>query len=311
MQKEFAPYFWLKNKHIQTVLPYFLGRFLYPKYALEKVEANQNEWLVCNTIFNKNPQIAFIVHGLEGSANSHYIKRIAIELSKKNIDVCAINLRGCGGHANLNFADYHSGKTDDLDIIINHFLSKNLHKSASIIGYSLGANLALKYVGEKSHALHPKIVKCVAISAPFYLADSANCLDKKENDFYKKRFLKSLISKVLAKKNKYPFFDYTKAANITSIRDFDTWYTAPTFGYANAQEYYTKNSADQFLETIKIETLIIASKDDPFLDVGCFVIPENPKVKTLYTSNGGHVGFLHRFGSSFFWLDAQILNFLK
>ncbi len=308
---DFNPFYLLKNKHIQTILPYFLGFFYNPIYKKIRINVAENESLVCDTIINQQAKMVILVHGLEGSSNSHYIKRMASKLEKNNFDVCAINLRGCGGHPNHSFEAYHSGKTDDLHKIILYFSKTYNYQSISLVGYSLGGNLVLKYIGENRLNIPNKIKKCIAISAPIHLLSAAQKIDCRENIFYKKRFLKSLINKVLIKKSAYPNFDYSYSKNIQSIIAFDHWYTAPAFGFKDSWDYYTQNSALQYFENITIPTLLIAAKDDPFLDKPCFYESNNKNIKSIYTNLGGHVGFLSNKIKSFFWLDTQILNFLK
>ncbi|TAG59615.1 MAG: alpha/beta fold hydrolase, partial [Cytophagales bacterium] len=287
----FSPYFLLKNKHIQTILPVILGKFIPINYNRIRLPLPDLDFIDCDTILGNNSKIIFLIHGLEGNFKAHFIKRLAKKLSKLNCDICAINLRGCSGENNLTFKSYHSGKTDDIDFVINYFLSNKSYESASLVGYSLGANLVLKYIGEKPCEINPIIKKCVAISAPLDLLACSNQLNKNENKFYQNRFLKSLINKVLAKKNKFPNFDYKNHKYIKSLLQFDNWFTAPTFGYESAEDYYKKNSAIHFMESIKTETLLISSKDDPFLDKNCFYDFSNKAISVIYTENGGHVGF--------------------
>lgn len=235
----FNPFFAFKNPHFQTILPKIVD-FDSINYNRIRLATVDNDFLDIDTILSNHNTAIILIHGLEGSSQSHYIKRIAKKIKSEN-DIFVLNLRGCSGVDNTNLYAYHSGKTEDLATLITYISIYYAYNSLAIIGYSLGANLALKYIGEQANSLPKIIKKCISVSAPIDLNLSADIIDSKKNTFYKRRFLKALLSKVNRKKSKFAsHFDFVNSKNITSIRDFDDWYTAKVNGYENATDYYKK-----------------------------------------------------------------------
>lgn len=240
--------------------------------------------------------VVVLIHGLEGSSKSGYIQGMAKALqSLNNITVCAINLRGCSGTNNLKLQSYHSGKTDDLHAVVTYL--KNTFKQVSVVGFSLGGNLALKYAAEFPKSLH----KVAAISAPIHLASSCHLIDKKwYNHLYKTRFLKQLKQKVWQKARQFPELGLSKK-QIFSCRflyDIDNIYTAPAHGFTNATDYYEQCSALYTLNKISCKVLIINPLDDPFLSKQCYpfdIISLKNNLKLLTPKYGGHVGFTEKF----------------
>lgn len=307
---DFNPFFLIKNAHIQTIVP-VLFDFLTVKYKRIKIDTPDNDFLDVDTLISTKQSAIILIHGLEGSSSSHYIKRMALK-TKNTHDVFVLNLRGCSGKDNNNLYAYHSGKTEDLNHLVTYVLTNYTYKSLVLIGYSLGANLALKYVGQQGFLIDSKIQMCMAISAPIDLSCSADRIDNQENAFYKNRFLKSLLKKVAFKRKKFPDkFDFDNAHSINSIRMFDDWFTAKVNGFANAEDYYQKNASQQFLENISIPTYLISSQDDPFLSAQILLKPNNKNITCIYPEFGGHVGFWYFSWGIKFWMDEKILSILK
>ncbi|TAF74608.1 MAG: alpha/beta fold hydrolase [Bacteroidetes bacterium] len=305
----FNPFFLFKNPHIQTIIPAIFD-FIKVNYIRFRIKTPDQDFLDIDTLISNNQNAVVLIHGLEGSSNSHYIKRIAKKTSKTH-DVFALNLSGCSGEDNQNLYAYHSGKIADLEVLINYISTNYTYKSVTIIGYSLGANLALKYLGEKSKNTPILIKKCIAISTPLDLSICADIIDNQKISFYKNRFLKSLLNKVERKKTKFNLqFDFENAHKINTIRAFDDWYTAKVNGFANAEDYYQKNSAIGFIEKITIPTFLISAKDDPFLNNSIFIKPQNQLISCIYLPFGGHVGFWSFDFGIKFWIDEKIISLI-
>jgi predicted alpha/beta-fold hydrolase len=221
-----------------------------------------------------------------------------------------MNYRGCSGEVNKTVRFYHSGATDDVDYLIN-FIEKD-YEEIILVGFSLGGNLLLKYLGDGIYNLNNKIKVATAISVPCDLESSMENLMEKRNTIYSKRFLKALKNKVLVKKDLMPDqISDEHLESIKSLKDFDDKYTAPIHGFKNACDYYNKCSCKQYLKHIKIPTLIINALDDPFLAEACFPFGEveaNKNLTLITPTHGGHVGF-----SSFsedYWTEKKVLEFV-
>ena len=210
---------------------------------------------------------------------------------------------------NLKTRFYHSGATDDLDTIVQHAVKKG-YKLISLIGFSLGGNITLKYLGE-SFASSSHIIKAVTISVPLNLDTSCIVISKKENWPYSYRFLKSLKHKVYEKARSMEMLNADKLNSIRSIRHFDEWITGPLHGFKDAADYYNKCSSIYFLPFIKTQTLIINAKNDPFLGEDCYPNEINTQfVRYLYPDHGGHVGFTLFNKKNLYWSELMALEFI-
>ncbi len=301
----YNPSFFFKNKHINTVYRTLFSN-VNVNYKRKRFETNDNDFIDVDFISKNSKELILAIHGLEGSSDSSYIKSIAQYSQKLNIDFACMNLRGCSGELNNQFSSYHSGKTEDLIFIINQL--KEQYTSIHLLGYSLGANLILKYLGETQPSCCIK--KAVAISVPLDLTSTSYQLSEKSNFIYLNRFMKSLKAKAIQKgitHNKKSFVEKIKTAS--NFIDFDNLYTAPAHGFKDAHEYWDINSSKYYVEKITTPTLIINAKDDPFFREASFpysMIKNLPQVYLERPKHGGHVGFN---SSEKNWLEKRILNF--
>lgn len=256
------------------------------------------------------------MHGLEGSSQSKYIISAIKYLNAHKIDCVALNFRGCSGEDNMHLHSYNSGKTDDLDVTINYLLEHYNYKNIILLGYSMGGNIALKYLGETS-SIASKIKGAIAISVPCDLKGSSSALAKRTNSIYMKRFLKTLKEKTLLKIKSFPKNNINKEAvlNAKTFEDFDNAVTAPLSGYKNAEDYWAKCSSKQFIPHINKPTLLINSLDDSFLSKSCYPFNEAKDHSYLNFETpkyGGHVGFnTSYFGKDLFWSENRILNYIN
>lgn len=202
---------------------------------------------------------------------------------------------------------YHSGATYDLDTVVKH--ASILYKDISLVGFSLGANLTLKYLGEKTP---PQTVKrAVAISVPLDLDSCARQLSTPRGRIYERRFLGNLLKKVSEKAQKMPeSIDLTSVKKVKTLRDFDDHFTAPLHGFEDASHYYTECSSRYFLEGIRTPTLIINALNDPLLTPECSDPQLAMGLKWVHletTSHGGHVGFATVGGT--YWSEQRAVSF--
>ncbi|MGW9684353.1 YheT family hydrolase [Flagellimonas sp. 2504JD1-5] len=239
-------------------------------------------------------KLVVLLHGLEGDAQRPYITGSAKLFNKNGFDACAVNLRGCSGEPNLLYRSYHSGATEDLKEVLHHILSTKDYSEIYLKGFSLGGNLALKYLGE-DNATPKEIKAAVAVSVPCSLKDSCDQLLSNKNVLYARRFKKHLISKL---KQKQPLFSHQISDSdikaIKTLKDFDDIYTSRAHNFKDALDYYTKCSSLQFLPNITAPSLIINAKNDSFLGTDCYPVAEAEKNKKLLLempNYGGHVGF--------------------
>ncbi|MBL4745479.1 MAG: alpha/beta fold hydrolase [Flavobacteriaceae bacterium] len=305
----------LRSGFINTVYRTFTSRSDI-RYQRKRITTTDNDFLDIDFVHQKTKTIVIILHGLEGSSQSAYIKDVVHYLASQKIAVAALNFRSCGGEDNLKLQSYHSGKTDDLATTIRYISDHFDYSNISLLGFSMGGNIVLKYVGE-TLTLNGKIQCAMAVSVPCDLTGSSIELSKKRNYIFMQRFLRSLKKKTFKKLAKHPTTSIQQKAvkNARNFLDFDGAVTAPLFGFNSAQDYWNKNSCKPFLTNIKIPTLLINALDDSFLSKSCHpfeIAKENKYFNFMPTTFGGHVGFNHPFiGSSEQWLEKKLLQFLK
>ena len=301
-----------KNGHFNTIYS-SLGRNI-NKPRLDRIRINtpDHDFIDIDWLKTGSKHLVILCHGLEGSSNSIYMSATANILSENGFDILLINQRSCSGEINLTPTIYHSGFTSDLSFIIKNHC--DLYQKIHFVGFSMGGNIMLKYVGEKSQLLDKRIRSCIAISSPIDLASSSNELGKFKNRIYEKNFLRSLKAKIKLKQEQYPQ-QYPKNSidKVNTIYKFDDLFTAPIHGFKNADDYYYKSSSSHVLKDIKIPTTIISALDDPFLGDACYPFEaalHNSNLHLIITKHGGHCGFYTK-NEKYSWLEKRILNQVK
>lgn len=289
----YSPPFLFRNGHLNTILPFLFRKNIPLVFTRQRILTPDEDFLDIDLLRLGNKRCAVLVHGLEGSSSSAYIFSLSEQLRKMGWDIAAINLRGCSGMPNMLYRAYHSGATDDLDLVLNTL--KPDYQEMAVIGFSLGGNIALKYAGEKAHGILQEIKAVIGVSVPCHLSSSSDRLEKMENILYSSRFLQSLKAKLRFKMHLFPTIMSARTyASIKTIRAFDEAYTAPSNGFASAEDYYEKCSSYHFLGSIIVPTLLINAQDDPFLSEKCFpfeLAELNPALSLYAPKFGGHVGF--------------------
>jgi uncharacterized protein len=299
---------WLFNGHMETIVPALFRKPQVLSFEKEIITTPDDDFLELFRIKNNAQSLVIISHGLEGNSFRSYMLGMA-KIFSENFDVALWNYRSCGDQLNKNRIFYHSGATYDLDTVFR-YLEKD-YENIYLIGFSLGGNLTLKYLGE-NRELSKKIKKAVAISVPLHLESSSQKISSGTNILYSKRFLKTLKNKIINKSKVFPeAYPLHHIKDLKSLMDFDEHFTAPIHGFKNAKDYYTKNSSLYFLENIKIETLIINALNDPFLSKACFPYDLGQKLKQVYFDFpliGGHVGFRTKTGE--YWSEKRTFEFI-
>ena len=309
----FKPAWWLKNPHLQTIWPTLFR--LRPTLSLQqqRVELDDGDFIDLSWSGPLDAPVVLILHGLEGSIDSPYAFGLINTLTSAGYRSCFMHFRSCSKEPNRLPRGYHSGETNDLQFIVNNIkASINSHLHA-IIGYSLGGNVLLKWLGEqdRSNDLH----SAIAISVPFKLAHAGQRMETGISRLYQKHLVSSLIKKFRQKQKQHPTLAQIELDKIKTFYEFDDSVTAKVHGFESADDYYQKCSCDGYLKFIQQPTLIIHAKDDPFMwqDTS----PPESRISATTTlelsSKGGHAGFIS--GTipwrPVYWHEQRILSWLK
>lgn len=313
-----APW-WAKNRHVQTIFPRFLQKRQALRYRVENFVLPDGDFVKLAWVGDINTANGLIImfHGLEGSIHSHYCHDMAADLVRQGYAVVVMHFRGCGGELNHRTRAYHSGETSDPLAFLNWLQSHYPELPKFAIGFSLGANMLLKLLGENPQQTILKAA--VAVSAPLQLAECAESIGRGFSTLYQRYLLKSMLNNL---QRKMAIMDYGKQLNIKqnelhrlkTFRDFDQHVTAPLHGFSDADDYYQRCSAMAYLKEIQTPTLILHAKDDPFMNEK--VLPNSQhlsaSVRVELSEQGGHVGFLQ--GSPWrpkIWMQQRVSDFLK
>lgn len=306
---------YFRNGHLQTILPAILRRVSGVRYKRERIPTDDDDFLDLDWSVIGSKQLVLISHGLEGSSQTQYAKGMCKAANKTNMDAMVWNYRGCSGSVNKQPRFYHSGETGDLDTVMRHVLALGKYHQIYLIGFSVGGNITLKYLGEQKYQIS-EVIKCaVAFSVPCDLAGCALQLSRRVNWIYMNRFIKSLSAKIKSKAVLFPEkLNIAHLKNIKNFQQFDTQYTAPLHGYASAEAYWEANSSKQFLKNIYIPTLIVTAQNDPFLSPSCYPIVEAQSNANLFLEMpkyGGHCGFGLPWNNVEFWSESRAVSFIK
>lgn len=311
----YKPPFLLQNAHLQTIYPSLSRKFDVNFYYRERVSTPDDDFLDLDWSKIGSKKLAIISHGLEGSSFRSYVVGMVKALNKNGWDALAWNFRGCSGEINKQIRFYHSGAIEDLECVINYAINTQQYEIISLIGFSMGGNLSLVYLGKKYTMLPTTIQKAVVFSAPSDLKSSSEKIAKPSNKIYMSRFLRMLHKKVKMKMLLFPGQINDDGYNqIKNFKDFDDHYTAPIHGFKNAEDYWQKCSSKQFVPKIPIPTLIINALDDPFLSPQCFPFDEASQNKHVFLEtpkSGGHVGFIACNHEKMYWSEKRAVDFLN
>lgn len=300
----FAPAWWLRGGHLQTLWNPFCRRAASLQRRRERLWLADGDFIDLDWHGPHDPEVplVLVLHGLTGSSNSHYVLGLQRRLAECSWASVAINWRGCSGEPNLLPRAYHSGASDDLAEVIAHLQATRPLAPLYAVGYSLGGNVLLKYLGETGAAapLH----KAVAVSVPFRLDQCADRIGLGFSRVYQAHFMREMVAYVKDKQHLFASQGNTehlsalqRLGSLQGMRtfwDFDGRFTAPLHGYIDANDYYRRASSRYFLPDIRIPTLLIQAEDDPF--VFRHSVPEPAELSASTTlelhRSGGHVGFV-------------------
>ena len=310
----YNPPFPFRSGHFSTIYSGMIRKVIGLNQKRERVELGDGDFMDLDWSYTDSPssEVVILLHGLEGNAQRPYITGSAKLMNASGIDACAVNYRGCSGETNRLYRSYHSGATEDLEAVINHILKEKKYNRIYIKGFSLGGNMALKYLGE-GRSLPKEIKGAIAVSVPVNLHSSLIELLKPKNIMYAQRFKKRLIAKLRAKQLLFPkMISNADIAKINTLKDFDDIYTSRAHGFKNAIDYYQKSSSLQFIPAITTPTLIINAKNDSFLGEECYPSKEAEQNKSVQFEQplyGGHVGFYDQ--KNITYTEKRALKFVE
>ena len=321
--REFHPARWLANPHAQTVAGRYLRRGTRVHYARERQDTPDGDFLdldfatVAGIDLPADAPVAVVVHGLEGSSQSSYVLETCRALALAGIRSVAMNFRTCGGEMNRTARFYHAGETTDLALVLDLLAERHRGVPLGAVGFSLGANVVLKYLGERGDDARNRVRAAAAVSVPFDLdAGEVQLQSSAMGRLYVLTLLRPLQRKVRAKAHLVAGrCDTPRLLAARTFREFDDAGTAPLHGFRDVGHYYATSSSGRFVAGIRVPTLLVHALDDPFQPAAAIphaAIEANPYLTGVFPAEGGHVGFIA--GPPWapeFWAEREAARFLS
>lgn len=310
----FEPAWWCRGPHAQTLWARLLRRMPEIQYWRERLELPDGDFIDLDWSENGQGPIIIVLHGLEGSSHSPYARGIMRAIENRGWRGVVMHFRGCSGEPNRLARSYHSGDTGDLAHLVNTLRRREPLTPLAAVGFSLGGNVLLKWLG-KSDSAAP-LRAAVAVSVPFVLHQTADRLNRGFSRLYQWQLLRCLCRSVAEKRRKMELPLISRdLSSLKSFRDFDEHVTAPLHGFDSADHYYSVSSSRQYLGGISVPTLLLHAQDDPFMTEK--VIPRpgelSEKVSLEVSPCGGHVGFVTGKWpwQAQYWLEERIPRYLE
>jgi uncharacterized protein len=256
-----------------------------------------------------------LFHGLEGGSDSHYARAIAAHACAAGWRIALPHWRGCSGELNRKPRAYHSGDTAEADWLLGKFSS--MSPALYALGVSLGGNVLLKWLGERGREALALVRRAASVSAPIDLTAAGGALDRGLNRaLYTRLFLSTLKPKALAQLGIFPgLFDSARVGAARSFREFDDLVTAPLHGFRDVEHYWSTASSGPWLENIRVPTLVLNARNDPFLPEQALLAAARkaaPCVVLEFPRTGGHVGFVSGpFPGRHGWLPQRLFQFFS
>jgi uncharacterized protein len=314
---DFRPLPLLGNAHIQTLLGNMLPvpDLSHPtrQHIVELIDGDRlvlhdsvpNGW-------RRGDRIVLLVHGLGGSHRSRHLCSLARLLLPRGLRVVRMDLRGCGRGLPLARRAYHGGCSDDLRAAAAAIQGWSPSSPLTLVGVSLGGNIALKLAGEANEHPVPTLERVAALAPPIDLPLCCERLAQPRCRLYERHFLRDLINQARRRQRYFPDLPPLRFPRPMTIRLFDELYTAPRSGFADALDYYRRASALPLLPRITVPTLILTARDDPFIAVAPFDnlrLPDHMQVRILHC--GGHLGFVGPDGAGGIrWAERRVVEWV-
>ncbi|MEK7322712.1 MAG: hydrolase [Pseudomonadota bacterium] len=308
----FKPAWWLPGGHVQTLWPALLRRTISPVTRRERVELPDGDFIDVDWAGEAGP-IVIVLHGLGGSLDSHYARGILRAVAARGWRGALMHFRGCGGEPNRLLRGYHAGDTGDLASFVALLRQREPHTPLTAVGYSLGGNVLLKWLGEQGD--DSPLAAAAAVSVPFDLGAATARMRQGFSRIYDQRLLRCLQDALTRKSAVMDLpWDAAAIAAIATLREFDERITAPLHGFRDAEDYYDRASCRSYLPRINTPTLIVHAADDPFMPLSVVPLAHQFSATTCLelSPSGGHVGFVS--GAPWaprYWLEARIPEYLS
>jgi uncharacterized protein len=316
---EFEPHSLLKNGHVMTIVSAFVPRrFDIPPAETRLFQVDPQSRLLAHCHWQPGKRqdlpVLVVVHGLEGSSDSNYVRGIAEKAFHRGFHVVRMNQRSCGGTESLTPTLYNSGMSADYRAVFDELSNADGFEHVFFAGYSMGGNLVTKMAGEFGAAVPRALRGVCAVCPAIDLAACADALERRDNYFYQRHFVKGLMARYKRKHKLFPgHYPISGLRPVRTVRQFDDVITAPQFGYRDAQDYYENVGAKRVAAQIRVPMLMITAKDDPFVPFSSLVaakISENPAIRFVTPQHGGHCGFISKHqGTERFWAEQRIVEF--
>src|SRR5271170_2458552 len=318
---EFVPHALLRSGHAMTIAAAFVPRrFTLPKAEERLFQVDSFSRLLgqCHWQEGKRrdaPVIA-IVHGLEGSADSNYMRGIAEKAFHRGFHVVRLNQRNCGGSERLTPTLYNSGMSGDYRAVFEELAEGDGFEQIFFAGYSMGGNLVSKMAGEYGEDVPRALRGVCAVCPALDLSGCADALERRDNYLYQRHFVKGLMARYARKVKMFPDrYSQNGFRDVRTVREFDDAITAPCFGYRDAEEYYEAAGAKKVIAQVRVPTLMITAEDDPFVPYVSFLaarVESNPSIEFVAPEHGGHCAFIsNTSGVERFWAEQRIVEFCE
>jgi predicted alpha/beta-fold hydrolase len=312
----FRPLPWLSHPHVQTVAAMFWpsGRESFPSMhrLVDLADGDQLAVVVSTpTDWRPDRRTVVMVHGLCGCHGSPYLVRLACKLYRRGLRAVRVNLRGCGSGAGLARQPYHSGRSEDVRQVIEWLACESPESPITLVGFSLGGNIVLKMAGEDGERPSGRLDSLISVSAPIDLTECSRLIGQPRNRIYDWYFVRRLLATVRELHRFFPDLPPLDLPPRLTLRMFDDLYTAPRSGFLDAADYYTRASSGPLVQQIAVPTLLLSSRDDPFIAAQPFEqLQRRPNVEVCLTDGGGHLGFLGSTGKSmdYRWMDERLVR---
>ena len=312
MVAAFAPAWWCRGPHCQTLWPYLFRYTPRPRYRRERIELSDGDFIDIDWHGPRGADLILVLHGLEGGSQSHYVRGLCGAAAAHGMECAVIHFRGCSGEPNRLARSYHAGDTGDLESVLGRLQQREPRRKISAVGYSLGGNVLLKWLGETGSC---RLARAAAVSVPYSLADSARCLEHGASRLYQYRLVWRMRRSVRRKFARITSpIDLTELDRARTFWEFDELVTAPLHGFASCADYYERSSCGQFLTAIRTPTLLIHARDDPFMSTQN--IPDESALPTNVTlevsDTGGHGGFVTGRAPwrPRYWSELRVIEYL-
>jgi len=304
MSSRFKAAWWLRNPHLQTLWSAFFRRAPVLQRQRERLWLDDGDFMDIDWHgpHSADAPLVLVLHGLTGSSESHYVLGLQQALAAQGWASAALNWRGCSGEANLLPRGYHSGVSEDLHTVIQHMQASRPMAPLHAVGYSLGGNVLLKYLGESGE--QSGLQSAVAVSVPFRLDQCADRIGIGFSRLYQAHFMRELLAYVRGKQQRFrlegredqlaALDNLGQLEDMRTFWDFDGRVTAPLHGFADADDYYRRASSRYYLGAIRTRTLLIQAEDDPFVFRHSLPAEDelSPCTSLELHPHGGHVGFI-------------------